>query len=67
MRKPKRVLPLIVMLLAAVLAVLIVLPLKSYAKIKIVVGKSSYGGIPACLCRAEPNTCSCVYLEEPTG
>ena len=67
MRKRKRVLPIIVMFLAAVLAVLIVLPVKSYAKLIVVPGKyQCNGGLPACLCGLSSG-CSCVWVEEPTG
>lgn len=65
MRKHKRVLPFILMFLAAVLAVLIVLPVESHAKVTVVPGKFKYnGGLPACLCGLSPG-CSCVWIEEP--
>ncbi len=64
MRKSKSTLPFIVMFLAAVLAVLILLPVKSNAGTIQNGFPSAAGSMPACLCGAGSG-CYCIWMEEP--
>jgi hypothetical protein len=65
MRKRKIALPIILMFLAAVLAVLIVMPVKTHAA-KVIAGKLVWHGVkPACFCGMSPTSCYCILPEEP--